>query len=139
MNDAPTPTSMDAESLNATQSLIQRLSTQLDELKAKQKELSEMLKGIFDNDPDLTKALDVSKEATKSLKDRQSILNNTPEVKELRSKLVDNREDTKMVEDSLNLHLVNYFQVTGAQSFPTPDGNEREFTLKAHLKPVKKA
>lgn len=138
-NNQPTTPDIDPETLQATESLIQRLSNQLDELKTKQKELREMLKGIFDNDEELTKALEVSKEAATALKDRQSHLNTTTEVKELKAKITDVREDTKMVQDSLNLHLVNYFQLTGTQSFPTVDGNEREFTLKAQLKPVKKS
>lgn len=144
MDDQSTPAPkaadpFDADSLTATQGLVQRLSSQLDELKIKQKELSDMLKGIFDNDEEMTQALEVSKEASQKLKERQSNLNATTEVKELRVKVADVREDLKMVQDSLDLHLVNYFHMTGTQSFPTPDGSEREFTLKAHLKPPKKA
>lgn len=134
----PSQSAIDAESLNATQGLVVRLATQLDQLKVKQKELSDMLKGIFDNDEDFTTAQTAATESQKALKDRLAFLNNTPEVQNVRVKLTEVREDTKMVQDSLNVHLVNYFQMTGVTSFPTPDGNERDFTLQAKLKPIKK-
>lgn len=133
-----TTSEIDAESLTATQGLVQRLSSQLDELKLKQKELADMLKGIFDNDEEFNTAQATAKEATQSIKNRLSALNATEEVKQLRAKLVDLREDMKMVQDSLNTHLVNYFQITGTTSFPTVDGHEREFSLLAKLKPPAK-
>jgi hypothetical protein len=126
---------IDAESLTATEGLVQRLSSQLDELKVKQKELADMLKGIFDNDEEFTKAQTIATESQKALKDRQASLNGSQQVQELRTKITDLREDMKMVQDSLNTHLVNYFQMTGTTSFPTGDGNEREFSLLAKLKP----
>jgi predicted nucleic acid-binding Zn-ribbon protein len=134
-----TPTdSVDAESLTATEGLVQRLSSQLDELKVKQKELSEMLKGIFDNDEEFTTAQSEAKEVSKKLKDRLSALNGSQEVQTLRGKITELREDLKMVQDSLNTHLVNYFQMTGTQSFPTVEGGEREFQLVAKLRPPAK-
>ena len=140
MEDKPiTQASVDPDSFNATEGLVQRLSMQLDELKVKQKELADMLKGVFDNDEEFTTAQTAAEEAGKSLKDRLSVLNNSTQVKEMRIKLTEVREDLKMVQDSLNVHLVNYFQMTGGStSFPTPDGTERDFTLQAKLKPVKK-
>jgi hypothetical protein len=134
---APPASLIDAESLTATEGLIQRLSSQLDELKIKQKELADMLKGVFDNDETFTTAQTAATESQKAVKDRLADLNGGEEVQTLRGKLTDIREDLKMVQDSLNIHLVNYFQMTGATSFPTSDGNERDFTLQAKLKPVK--
>ena len=127
----------DAESMNATEGLIQRLATQLDELKAKQKELGEMLKNVFENDETLSTTQKEAKNATKAFKDRQGQLNETPEVKELKMKLVDLKEDLKMIEESLDIHCLNYYQMTNSMTFPTADGAEREFVLKARLKPKK--
>lgn len=127
----------DQESMTATEGLIQRLATQLDELKVKQKELGEMLKGIFENDETLSTAQTQAKEATKTLKDRQGQLNETQEVKDIRMKLGDLKEDMKMIEESLDIHCLNYYQMTNSMVFPTLDGSEREFVLKARLKPKK--
>lgn len=127
----------DKESMSATEGLIQRLATQLDELKAKQKELGEMLKGIFENDETLSKTQAEAKTATKALKDRQGQLNETQEVKDLKMKLTDLKEDMKMIEESLDIHCLNYYQMTNTMTFPTADGSEREFVLKARLKPKK--
>lgn len=129
--------SFDQESMNATEGLIQKLATQLDELKAKQKQLSEMLKGIFDNDETFAKTQAEAKEAAKAFKDRSVQLNESPEVKDLKMKLADLKEDLKMVEESLDIHCLNYYQMTNTMTFPTPDGSEREFMLKARLKPKK--
>lgn len=126
------------ETVTATEALVQRLSFQLDELKHKQKELADMLKGVFDNDEEFTSAQTLAKDASAALKDRLQHLNSTPQVSELRAKLVETREDLKLVNDSLNVHLINYYTLTGSTSFPTPDGSERDFTLQAKLKPLKK-
>jgi phage-related tail protein len=128
----------DAESLSAVQGLVQRLSDQLDTLVQKQKEVSNMLKSVFENDDDLTKAQNEAKVVTKNLKDRQTYLNETQEVKDLKIKLADIRDDIKMVQESLDTHLLNYYQMTSAMSFPTADGSEREYALKAKLKPKKR-
>ena len=136
VDDRSGPT-FDAESMDATQSLIQRLADQLDQLKAKQKELSEMLKNIFVNDETFNQNQLQAKEAAKAFKDRAAQLNETTEVKDLKMKLADLKEDLKMVEESLDIHCLNYYQMTNTFSFPTPAGSEREFVLKAHLKPKK--
>ncbi len=125
---------LDVESLNATQSLVQRLADQMDEISLKQKELNTMLKNIFDNDTTLAEAKNAAKEAANAVKTRQADLNNSQEVKEVKLKLSETKEDLAMIQDSLNVHLVNYYQMTGATSFPTSDGGEREFSLLAKLK-----
>lgn len=127
-----------AESLNAVQGLVQRLSDQLDQLLQKQKEVGNMIKNVFDNDEMLIQATNLAKEAGKNLKDRTAFLNETAEVKDLKVKLTDIRDDLKMVQDSLDVNLLNYYQMTNSLSFPTADGDEREYVLKAKLKPKKK-
>lgn len=140
MVDADNPISkIDQDSLDATQSLIHRLSGQLDELKTKQKELTDMVKGIFDNDDKLSTAKNTADEATKEARTRKQEINETTEIKELHIKVADVKEDLKMVQESLNTHLVNYFQMTGSTAVDLPDGTEREFKLTARLKPAKKS
>lgn len=139
-DQADTPTQavdFDSESYQATQNLIARLSTQLEELENEQKKVKDMLKDVFDNDAELSTAEETAKEAQKTQKERQGQLNDTQQVKDLRSKISDFQEDIKMVKESLNTHLINYFQMTGSMSVDMPDGNEREFTLNARLKKAK--
>lgn len=132
------PPDFDQESFDAVQALIQRLSTQLDTLKTKQQELNQMLKNVFENDEDLQQAEIVAKEQSVAVKDRKSQITQTNEVMELKMKIVDIREDLKMVQESLNTHLLNYYQMTNSMTFPTESGGEREFKIEAKLKPQKK-
>lgn len=129
---------MDVESLTAVQGLIERLSNQLDELLQKQKEFSSMIKSIIDNDEQLAKAVTAAEELTSEIKTRKQALQESPEIKELKVKVADVKEDIKMVQESLTTHLVNYFQMTGSTAVDLPSGDEREFVLKARMKPKKK-
>lgn len=137
MNDAAQDVNndFDSEALDATQGLIARLSSQMDEVGSQLKAHREMLKNIFENDDQMSQAKTVADEAKKTLKDRQSQLNESQEVKELKAKITDLNEDFKTIKDSLNNHLINYFQATGTTMVDMPGGEEREFTLTAKLKP----
>lgn len=126
---------VDNDTLTASQNLIGRLGVQLDDLKQKQKEVREMIKGVFENDEGLTEAETKAEEVTQTIKDRKSQLNESAEIKELKIKLAEINEDMKLVQESLTAHLVNYFQLTGSTSVDLPDGSEREFELLAKLKP----
>ena len=132
---ADRPGSIDDEALTATQGLIARLSSQLDQLKSKQRELKEMLTNVFDNDTTLAQAETVAKEAKQTATDRKKDLNQTQEVMDIKMKITDITEEVKMVQDSLNTHLLNYFQMTSSTIIDLPDGTEREIDLKARLKP----
>lgn len=128
----------DIESLTAVQGLIERLSNQMDELQQKQKDLSSMIKAIVDNDEGLQKVMQTAEEITADIKSKRQAIQEFPEVKELKLKLADVKEDIKMVYDSLNTHLVNYFQMTGSTAVDLPSGDEREFILNTRMKPKKK-
>ena len=128
---------IDTEALTATQGLIQRLSNQLDTLTKKQKELNDMLKGVFENDEKLQEADTVAQEANQTVKSRKKDLNDSQEVKDVKMKITDVREDVKMVKESLNTHLINYFQMTTSFLVDLPDGSEREMVIQARLKPKK--
>lgn len=127
----------DQESYDATQGLINRLSDQLDELSKEMREQREMLKNIFDNDQELAQAEEVAKDATQTIKSRKTELNESKEARDLKVKIGDLNEEIKMIKESLNTHLINYFQMTGSMVIDTPDGKEREFKLEAKLKPKK--
>ena len=129
----------DEESLTASQGLIAKLSRQMDEVAANIKLQKEMLQGIFDNDEQLSQAKTLADEAKKTYKERQGNLNNQKEVKDLRMKISEFSEDLKTIKDSLNIHLINYFQATGVMLVDMPGGEEREFTLTAKLKPARKS
>lgn len=132
--DVQTSPLVDAETLNATQNLIIRLSQQLEDLSKKQKDLKDMLKGIFDNDEALTKAQQIVDEQSKTAKARKTELSGSSQAIDIKMKIADLSEDLKMVQESLNTHLLNYYQLTGSQTVDFPDGEEREMIIRAKLK-----
>lgn len=131
--------SFDQESYQATQNLILRLGRQQDELQEQIKQMRDMLSNIFENDESFTQAQVTANEATSLLKKRRGELNETEEVVTLKAKIKDANEDLKLVKESLNNHLINYFQLTGSTALDLPDGQEREFTLNAKLKRPKRS
>lgn len=128
----------DKETFVAIKGLVQRLAQQLDEVIAKQKEYKERLKNLMDNDSQLQAYVDESAKATKAVTQRKVELNQSLEGKEIRAKIKELGEEIKDLKDSLTNNLLNYFQITGTQSFETDDGQEREFKLDAKLLPQKR-
>lgn len=125
---------VDAETLDATQNLIIRLTQQLEELQQQQRDLKEMLKNIFDNDDALQQAQQIVDEQSKAAKSRKTEISQTPQAIELKTKIADISEDIKMVMESLNTHLLNYYQLTGSKAVDFPGGEEREMVIRARLK-----
>lgn len=121
----------------ALKSLIQRLSVQLDEVKVKQKEYRQRLKNIMDNDSQLAEFEEQAKEANQAFRKRKKELEESAEGKEIKAKIKELREETRDLQESLTNSLLSYFQITGAKSFDTPSGEEREFKLNAKLLPPK--
>lgn len=126
-----------AESLTSLQSLIERNADELDRLRTEQKQMRESLKNVFENDAQLVEAEQQAQELTRQLKQRKESLDNSPEVRQLKLKLADLKEEMKEIEETLNNHLINLFQLTGSNSFDTSDGDQREFVLRAKVKPKK--
>ena len=81
------------------------------------------------------KELETAKEAAEAFKKRKQELKDSVEAKEATAKAKEVREEIKDIEESLTNHLLNYYQITGTKSFPTPDGEEREFRLNARILP----
>lgn len=129
----------DTESFQATQNLIMRLGRQQDELSEALKQQREMLSNIFNNDEVIATAQVVADEASSKLKKRKTEIDQTDEAMQLKAKIKDLNEDLKLVKESLNNHLITYFQLTGSMALDLPDGQEREFSLNARLKGVKKS
>ena len=138
-NDQNQQEQYDTEALDATQGLISRLSGQLDDLKKKQKEFREMLKGVYENDTQLNEAENKAQAITQEVKSRKADITATAEVQDIKMKITEVTEDLKLVQESLNTHLLNYYQMTNSMTVDLPDGTERDFVLKATLKPKKKS
>ncbi len=134
MGDSPI---LDAESFEATKRLIQNISTKLDELKGKQKDLRGRLKNILDNDVALSEYEQQAKDAASEFTKRKKDLMESVEAKEIRAKSKEVAEEIGDMQDSLTHHLISYYQVTGVQSFETASGEEREFKFNAKLMPAK--
>lgn len=124
----------DATALDATLNLIIRLSQQLDELTKKQKDLKDMLKGIYDNDEELAKANAEAENQMKAAKSRKNNLSQSAQAMDLKVKIADMSDDLKMIQESLNTHLLNYYQLTGSKAVDFPGGEEREMVIRAKLK-----
>jgi predicted nucleic acid-binding Zn-ribbon protein len=127
-------TIVDPEALDATQNLIIRLTQQLEDLEKQQKDIKDMLKGVFDNDEALAKAQEVAEEQLKTAKSRRTEIAGSQQAIDFKVKIADLAEDIKMIMESLNTHLLNYYQLTGSQTVDFPGGEEREMVIKAKLK-----
>jgi predicted nucleic acid-binding Zn-ribbon protein len=138
--EAPEPSiepSFDQETYNAVQNLIARLSAQLDELNQTVRSQREMLSNVYENDATLAEAKEKVQAIKNEEKAQQTKLAETEEVIGIKTKIAEITEDIKMVKESLNTHLLNYYQMTGSTTVDLPDGTEREFTVNANLKPKK--
>lgn len=124
-----------ADTLLSLQNLIERNANELDRLNGEIKEMRQSLKNIFDNDPALNEATEIAQKATVDIKERKQQIDNNPEVRQIKLKMADIKEETKEIEETLNSHLINLFQLTGSNSFDTSDGDQREFVLRAKVKP----
>lgn len=127
----------DSQAFEATKGLIQNLSVNIDELTIQQRELRERLKNILENDAGLSELEAVAKEARDAVKKRKTELMNSVEAKEVKAKEAETKEEIKEMKESLTHHLLNYFTITGTQSFETPSGEEREFSFSAKVKKAK--
>ncbi len=141
-NDAPpisisfTPGSTGSsgtDTLIATQNIINRQTAKLDELRVELKKLNESAKSILENDQLLAQIEDEVKEVSKKQKERKASLAQSPESMNLKYKAKDVKESMKELEESLNNHLISYFQLTGTKVFDTEAGEQREFKITARV------
>ena len=61
-----------------------------------------------------------------------------PTVVRLKNDIGELNEQKKEIEEALSNHLVNYYQLTNSKSIDTSDGDQREFVIRAKIKPAKR-
>ena len=123
-----------AETLQYLQNLIERNATQLKTVRDELREKRESLQNILENDQELTEAETVAKAQVDAVKQRKATLQSSPESINLKNEVGELREKLHEIEDTLNSHLLNYYQLTNSTSFDTSDGDQWDFTVKAKLK-----
>jgi len=122
------------ETLQALQNVIERNADELDRIKEEMGVQREALKNVFENDSQLSEATTEAATVTAKVKERKSQIQNSPEILQYKTKIGELSEQKKEVEEALNNHLLNLFQITGTKTFDTLSGKQREFTVKASLK-----
>ncbi len=123
-----------AETLQYLQNLIERNATQLKTVRDELREKRESLQNILENDQELAEAETVAKTQVDAVKQRKAALQSSPESINLKNEVGELREKLHEIEDTLNSHLLNYYQLTNSTSFDTSDGDQWDFTVKAKLK-----
>ncbi len=127
------------ESLMAVQNIIQRYSGEYDEVNSRLKDLREMMKNMFDNDAELQELEEQAKTVTQDARNRKQRIKESPESVELQMKMKELKEEIGEIQETLNNHLLRYYQMTGSQVIEEPDGTERDFKVQARLKAKKAA
>ncbi len=125
------------DTLSALQALLERQAERVDDLRRKIRAASESMKSIMDNDEKLTEVTQAIEKVSQDMKSRKKTLTDSPEFREQRSKTVELKDELKELEESLNSHLISYFQQTGVKTFDTTGGDQREFKLYAKVLPKK--
>lgn len=126
-----------AQTLHALEKVIESKANKLMQMKQQAREKRGMISNVFDNDDQLQEAQEQKQEVQTQLKQRQSDLNETVQVRQLRDDLREIKSEQKDLEESLSNHLINYHQLTNSTSFDTSDGDQWEFDIKAKVKSKK--
>jgi hypothetical protein len=127
------------DALTALQNVIERNVNELDRIKEELQVERESLKNVFENDVELAEAEEQATVVTQKLKERKTKIQTSPQAMQLKSKIGELTEQKKEIEEALNNHLLNLYQVTGAKMFDTSDGSQREFDIRASIKGAKKS
>jgi uncharacterized UPF0160 family protein len=139
---ASTPSPMNsaalADTLQSLQNVIERNADELDRIKEEMQIQREALKNVFENDAQLSEVTAEAATVTNKVKERKSQIQNSPEILQYKTKIGELTEQKKEIEEALNNHLLNLFQITGTKTFDTMSGRQREFSVRASLKGNKK-
>jgi len=127
-----------AETLTSLQNVIERNADELDRIKEEMQIQREALKNVFENDAQLSEVSQEAAAVTQKVKERKSQIQTSPEILQYKTKIGELTEQKKEVEEALNNHLLNLFQITGTKTFDTMSGRQREFSVRASLKGNKK-
>lgn len=125
------------DTLSALQALLERQTERVDDLRRKIRAANESMKSILDNDEKLTEVSQSAEKASQDMKSRKKTLTESPEFREQRGKTVELKDELKELEETLNNHLISYFQQTGVKTFDTTGGDQREFKVYAKVLPKK--
>lgn len=123
-----------AETLGHLQAIIERNAHQLEELQKQLKEKRESLKSVFESDAKLVEAQAEVKKLSDQFGQEKARVQSSPTTLALKTQLADLREQQKEIEETLNSHLLNYYQLTNSMSFDTSDGDQWDFKIMAKLK-----
>ena len=125
------------EALTSLQNIIERNANELDRIKEDLKTQRDSLKNVFENDVELSDAEEKATVVTQQIKERKSKIQNSPQVMQLKTAIGELTEEKKEIEEALNNHLLNLYQLTGTNTFDTSSGEQREFSVRAALKSKK--
>ncbi len=123
-----------ADTLNHLQGVIERNAHQLEELQHQLKEKRESLRAVFESDAKLVEVEEEAKKQSQALVTERARVQASPTTLALKTQVADLREQQKEIEETLNSHLLNYFQLTNSTSFDTSDGDQWDFKISAKLK-----
>lgn len=123
-----------ADTLNHLQGVIERNAHQLEELQHQLKEKRESLRAVFESDAKLVEIEEEAKKQNQALVTERARVQSSPTTLALKTQVADLREQQKEIEETLNSHLLNYFQLTNSTSFDTSDGDQWDFKISAKLK-----
>lgn len=126
-----------AETLNSLQNLIEKHARELTRLDGELKEKRQSLKSVFENDVQLTEAMEEVDKHTQVMKERRTQLQNDPQSTSLKIDIAELNQQKKELEETLSNHLVNYHALTNSTSFDTSDGDQWDFVIKAKIKAKK--
>lgn len=124
--------------LEALQALIERHIQQTDDLKQKIKTVSESMKSMLENDTQLSEVEAEAREVSKKVLERKRSIGESPEFRSFRAKIGEMKDELKELEESLNTHLLSYYQQTGVKTVDMAGGGQREFRIVAKVLPQKK-
>jgi small-conductance mechanosensitive channel len=122
------------ESLTSLQNVIERNVDLLDELKDQLKQYRESLKNLFENDTELSTAEEQVSTMTQKVKERKTKIQGSAEAMQLKAHISEVNDQKKEIEEALNNHFLNLYQITGAKTFDTSSGEQREFNIRASVK-----
>jgi chromosome segregation ATPase len=127
------------ETLTALQNVIERNVSELDRLKEQLTSYKDSLRNIMDNDETLSAAEEKATQVSQKVKERKAELHSTLEANQLKANITEVSARKKEIEEALNNHLLNLYQLTGAKTFDTSAGETREFDIRASIRSGKKA
>ena len=126
-----------AETLTSLNNLIEKHARELTRIEGELKEKRQSLKNIFDNDVQLTEAMEEVEKHNLAMKERKAQLQNDPQSTSLKIDVAELNQQKKELEETLSNHLVNYHALTNSTSFDTSDGDQWDFVIKAKIKAKK--